>query len=150
MLEKKKIGELVIEGSNPEHSGRVRGVAGFYTPTNYFRLAKQRRVSITKVELLARDKERDQELQEARKFIAEHKRRTQELIREALDEFQSRMGTKVTTPPVTTPISDKGSHHNVFEMSDSEEDLEQPQTDPMIMDPPPVDQVYFISERYIK
>ena len=71
MLEKKKSGELITEGSNdvlsqalgnPEHSGRVRGVGGFNTPSNYFRLPKQRRVLITKADLLARDRERDQEL----------------------------------------------------------------------------------------
>lgn len=47
----------------PEHSGRVRGVGGFVTPTVYFNLPKQRRVRVTKSELLARDRERSEELE---------------------------------------------------------------------------------------
>ena len=48
----------------PEHSGRVRAVGGYISPKAYFNLPRQRR--ITKDELLARDKQRSEELQKTK------------------------------------------------------------------------------------
>lgn len=62
MLEKKKNGELKVEGANdvltmalntPEHSGRVRAVGGNVNPHVYFNIPKKPRDIITKKELIA-------------------------------------------------------------------------------------------------
>lgn len=72
MLEKKEKGEFQPSGSTDvlstaletvEHSGRVRGVGGFVTPKLFFNLPKEKRTRITKAELLARDRQRDEELE---------------------------------------------------------------------------------------
>ena len=51
----------------PEHSGRVRAVGGYISPKAYFNLPRQRR--ITKDELLARDKQRSEELQKTKEEL---------------------------------------------------------------------------------
>lgn len=81
MLEKKERGEFQSSGSMevlgrvlqiPEHSGRVRGVGGFVTPTLFFNLPKEKRTRVTKAELLARDRERDEEMERMKKeFVAQ-------------------------------------------------------------------------------
>lgn len=72
LLERKANGEFKPSGSEDvlstaletcEHSGRVRGVGGFVTPSVFFNLPKTKRSRITKSELLARDRQRDEELQ---------------------------------------------------------------------------------------
>lgn len=50
----------------PEHSGRVRGVGGFVTPTAFFNLPKAKKTKITKAELL-------EELERNRREMAELK-----------------------------------------------------------------------------
>lgn len=76
MLEKKEKGEFLPSGSidvlstaleTPEHSGRVRGVGGFVTPKLFFNLPKEKRTRITKAELLARDRQRDEELERTKR-----------------------------------------------------------------------------------
>lgn len=75
-MEKKEKGEFQPEGSmdvlstvlqTPEHSGRVRGVGGFVTPSLFFNLPKEKRTRITKAELLARDRQRDEEMERIKK-----------------------------------------------------------------------------------
>ena len=53
----------------PEHSGRVRGVGSFVTPSMFFNLPTGKRCIITKDELLSRDRERDAELEKAKQEI---------------------------------------------------------------------------------
>lgn len=78
----KKKGEFKPSGSNdvlyaalgtPEHSGRVRGVGGFITPTQYFNMPKGRRIRVTKAELLARDNQRTEELKKAKEEMEKSK-----------------------------------------------------------------------------
>lgn len=75
MLEKKEKGEFQVSGitdvlstalKKEEHSGRVRGVGGFVTPKMFFNLPKGKRTRITKAELLARDRQRDEELEKTK------------------------------------------------------------------------------------
>ena len=47
-------------GSN-EHSGRVRAVGGYVTPKRYFNLPNK--IRITKAELMARDRQRDEQFE---------------------------------------------------------------------------------------
>lgn len=70
LLEKKSKSEFHPSGSEdvltvaletPEHSGRVRGVGGYITPQAFFNLPKQKRVRITKSELMTRDRHRSEE-----------------------------------------------------------------------------------------
>ena len=79
MLEKKKMGELEMSGSwdvlslaleTPEHTGRVRGVGGSVTPKAFFNLPKTRN-RVTKAELMARDQQRDEEMEKTKKELAE-------------------------------------------------------------------------------
>lgn len=84
MLEKKEKGELQLSEfediltlalGNPEHSGRVRGVGGIATPKSFFNTPKVKRTRITKAELLARDRLRDEEME----------RRTNDLMSQIAD-----------------------------------------------------------------
>ncbi|WOG82001.1 hypothetical protein DCAR_0101160 [Daucus carota subsp. sativus] len=58
---------LITALETPEHSGRVRVFGGFISPKSYFNLPRQRR--ITKDELLARDKQRSEELQKTKEEL---------------------------------------------------------------------------------
>lgn len=69
MLEKKKAGELEFYGAedvlttaleSQEHSGKVRAVGGYITPKQYFKLPREKKIRITKEELMARDRQRDE------------------------------------------------------------------------------------------
>ena len=152
-MEKKKKGDLIIEGSNDvliqalgtqEHSGRVRGVEGFVTSTCYFGLLKLRRLAITKAELLARDRERDRELQEAKKLLADQEARIEQLLNERMAEFEARIfrGKASVIQPVT-PISDKGSHHDIspLNLGESEPDVQIKKEDDIMMVSPRSDKV---------
>lgn len=77
-MDQKEKGELKVSGSDdvltqvlgtPEHAGRVRGVGGYVNPSTYFKIPKDKKP--TKKELLARDKQRDLELEETKKAITE-------------------------------------------------------------------------------
>ena len=61
-MEKKKAGELEFYGAedvlttaleSQEHSGRVRAVGGYITPKQYFKLPREKKIRITKGELMA-------------------------------------------------------------------------------------------------
>lgn len=78
MLEKKQKGEFSPYGSTdvltvaletPEHSGRVRAVGSFVTPKIYFNLPRERKLQISKSELMARDRQRSEELEKARQDL---------------------------------------------------------------------------------
>lgn len=78
LLEKKKNGELKISGSDdvltkvlktPEHSGRVRGVGGYVNPATYFNIPRAKPDRVSRATLLARDLERDRELEETKKKL---------------------------------------------------------------------------------
>lgn len=78
LLEKKEKGEFQPSGSvdvlstaleTPEHSGRVRGVGGFVTPKLFFNLPKDKRKRITKAELLACDRQRDEEMERTKQEL---------------------------------------------------------------------------------
>ncbi|KAL6576522.1 hypothetical protein OROHE_000303 [Orobanche hederae] len=78
LLELKKNGEFTPSGSNDiltaalgtlEGSGRVRAVGSFIIPKVYFQLPRQRRVDSTKSELLARDRQRSEELEKAKQEL---------------------------------------------------------------------------------
>lgn len=82
-MEKKENGEFHLSRSmdvlgtvlqTPEHSGRDRGVGGFVSPTLFFNFSKEKRTRITKVELLARDRKRDEEMERMKKeFVTQIK-----------------------------------------------------------------------------
>lgn len=54
---------LTIALGKPEHAGRVRGVGGVVTPKSFFNNPTVKRTRITKAELLARDRQRDEEME---------------------------------------------------------------------------------------
>ncbi|PRQ17594.1 putative Ulp1 protease family catalytic domain, putative transposase, Ptta/En/Spm, plant [Rosa chinensis] len=132
LLEKKSKGELEISGSSdvlsqaletPEHSGRVRGVGGFVNPSTYFKMPKQKRIRITKAELLARDRERDRELEETKKMLAAQQARTEERLHKKIAQLEALITGKTPyTSPLNvhvvgentiSPISDKGSFQDI-------------------------------------
>ena len=68
-MEKKKKGEIQFSGAEDvlttalesrEHSGRVRAVGGYITPKQYFNFPREPKLRITKAELMARDRQRDE------------------------------------------------------------------------------------------
>lgn len=72
MFEKKEKGEIQFSGGEDvlttalesrEHSGRVRGVGGYITPKQYFNLPREKKVRITKEELMVRDRQRDEKIE---------------------------------------------------------------------------------------
>ncbi|KAL8103440.1 hypothetical protein AgCh_027861 [Apium graveolens] len=71
LLEKKEKGEIEFSGGEDvlttaldscEHSGWVRAVGGYVSPKEYFKLPREKKIRITKKELLARDRERDEKV----------------------------------------------------------------------------------------
>ena len=107
----KKNGEFTPCGSNdvlttaletPEGSGRVRAVGSFVTPKVYFQLPRQRRVDITKSELLKRDKLMTEELEKAKQDLINTKT-------EMMSEID-KLKKMITAGVVYSPgLSDKGS-----------------------------------------
>lgn len=105
LLEKKLKGEFHPSGSKDvlttalkteEHSGRVRAVGSFITPKEFFNLPRQRR--ITKDELLARDKQRSEELEKTKQDLMAQIAQLKAMIE---------AGTNIPSPM----LSDNGSHH---------------------------------------
>ena len=149
-MEKKKKGDLIIEGTNdvltlalgtPEHSGRVRGVEGFVSPTSYFGLLKHRRLAITKAKLLAHDREHDGELQEDKKLVADQEARIEQLLNERMAEFEARIFRgKASFEPVT-PVPDKGSDISPLDSDESEPDVMIKQEDDVMVVSPLSDKV---------
>ncbi|KAL8125435.1 hypothetical protein AgCh_012939 [Apium graveolens] len=91
LLELQSKGEFIPSGSQdvlttalqtPEHSGRVRGVGGFVSPSIFFNLPNGKRSRITKAELLARDCERDAELEKAKQEMAKEMEKTRQELAE--------------------------------------------------------------------
>ncbi|XP_040369464.1 uncharacterized protein LOC121051309 [Rosa chinensis] len=149
LMEKKRKGELEISGSSdvlsqaletPEHSGRVRGVGGFVNPSTYFKLPKQKRVRTTKAELLARDKERDRELEETKKIILEKQAKAEELLNKRIAQLEALITEKATYTP-HSPISDKGSFHDKEKKRPINLDVDnvQENVDDCEIVPPPAD-----------
>ncbi|KAL1826628.1 hypothetical protein ACET3Z_005040 [Daucus carota] len=86
----------------PEGSGRVRAVGSFVTPKVYFQLPRQRRVDITKSELLKRDKLMTEELEKAKQDLINTKT-------EMMSEID-KLKKMITAGIVYSPgLSDKGS-----------------------------------------
>ena len=86
----------------PEHSGRVRGVGGFVSPSIFFNIPPGRRNRITKAELLERDRERDAELEKAKKEMAMEMEKTRQEMAE--------MKALLSKANISSPIaSDKAS-----------------------------------------
>jgi hypothetical protein len=131
LLDKKQKGEFKVSGSNDiltrvlktaEHSGRVRGVGGFVNPSTYFNLPKQKRVRITKADLLARDRERELELEETKKMLKEQQEKMEAQLLEKIAQLEALvMGKQGQNAPAksvpatdeqenpVSPISDKAS-----------------------------------------
>lgn len=57
----------------PEHSGRVRAVGGFITPKAFFKLPREKKIRITKSELMARDRKMSEKMQSLESEVAELK-----------------------------------------------------------------------------
>ncbi|XP_062006048.1 uncharacterized protein LOC133723246 [Rosa rugosa] len=148
LLEKKSKGELEISGSDdvltqaletPEHSGRVRGVGGFVNPSTYFKLPKQKRVRTTKAELMARDRERNRELEETKKMLIEKQAKAEDLLNKRIAQLEALITDKANYAP-HSPISDKGSFHDrVKKNSPILDDKVQENVDDCEIVPPPTD-----------
>lgn len=109
-MEKQSKGEFNPCGSDdvlttaletPEHSGRVRGVGSFVSPSVFFNIPNGKRCRITKAELLARDRERDEELKKAKQDMAEEIEKT----RKEMAELRTILKSNVSSPM----LSDKAS-----------------------------------------
>ena len=81
-MEKKEKGEIQFSGAEDvlttalgslEHSGRVRAVGGYITPKLFFNLPREKKVRITKEELMARDRQRDEKTKALEAEIAQLK-----------------------------------------------------------------------------
>lgn len=88
----------------PEHSGRVRGVGGFVSPSIFFNLPNGKRSRITKAELLLRDRERDAELEKAKQEMALEMEKTRQKMAELMSLLDK---ANISSPP---PVSDKSSN----------------------------------------
>ena len=116
----------------PEHSGRVRGVGGFVSPSIFFNLPNGKRSRITKAELLARDRERDAELEKAKQEMANEMEKT----RQELAELKALLSKANISSPM---VSDKAScdASDVKEVKAGvEKDLEPLMVDQMDPSPP--------------
>lgn len=111
LLEQKERGDFVPSGTQdvlttalktPEHSGRVRGVGSFVTPKVFFDLPKEKRTRITKAELLARDKQRTEELEKTKQLLLLEISALKELMR---------------TSNIESPLSDKASSQPMHEVN---------------------------------
>lgn len=109
-MEKKRNGVFKPCGSDdvlstaletPEHSGRVRGAGSFVTPTLYFNLPKGKRCRITKAELLARDRQRDAELEKTKQEMTAELEKT----KREMAELKSLLKSNYPSPV----LSDKAS-----------------------------------------
>ena len=94
------VGSLLPK-ETPEHSGRVRGVGSFVSPSVFFNIPNGKRCRITKAELLARDRERDEELKKAKQDMAEEIEKT----RKEMAELRTILKSNVSSPM----LSDKAS-----------------------------------------
>lgn len=115
MLEKKLKGEFCPSGSydvlttaleTPEQSGRVRAVGSFVTPKIYFNLPRERKIQITKSELLARDRRKSEELEKAKHDLMTTK---QDMISE-IEKLKAMInggGARLNSPL----LSDRASFH---------------------------------------
>ena len=79
-MEKKDKGEIQFSGGEDvlttalesrEHSGRVRAVGGYVTPKQYFKLPQEKKIRITKEELMARDRQRDEKVDKKTQALEE-------------------------------------------------------------------------------
>ena len=120
---KKKKGEFHPSSTNDvltaaletlEHSGRVRAVGGFITPKAFFNLPRAKSSRITKAELLARDKQRSEELEKATSELRSEIAALKALIK----DFQSNL------------ISDGGSFFPGKEKGVDEDNLVKPSFPP--------------------
>ncbi|KAK1383971.1 hypothetical protein POM88_021706 [Heracleum sosnowskyi] len=116
LLEKQSKGEFSPCGSEdvltkaletPEHSGRVRGVGSFVTPSMFFNLPTGKRCRITKAELLARDRERDAELEKAKQEM-ERTRQEMERTREEMVQALKAMGLANIPSPKLSEMASCG------------------------------------------
>ncbi|XP_040366111.1 uncharacterized protein LOC121050406 [Rosa chinensis] len=86
-------------------------------------MPKQKRIRITKAELLARDRERDRELEETKKMLAAQQARTEERLHKKIAQLEALITGKTPyTSPLNvhvvgentiSPISDKGSFQDI-------------------------------------
>lgn len=107
----KRKGEFKQSGSSdvltaaletPEHSGRVRGVGSFVSPSTFFNMPKGKRTRVTKDELLARDKKREEEFE---RRTQEFDKKTENLMNEIAE-----LKALITTSNLHSPmLSDKAS-----------------------------------------
>lgn len=102
-----------------EHSGRVRAVGSFITPKEYFNLPRQRRV--TKDELLARDKQRSEELEKTKHDLMAEISQLKAFIY---------AGTNFPSPM----LSDKDSHHPGKEKHEEAIKLQTPVAKELMLD----------------
>ena len=131
-MDKKEKGEFKVSGSDDvltkalktvEHTGRVRGVGGFVNPSTYFNLPKQKRIRITRADLLARDRERDLELEETKKMLKEQQEKMEAQLLQKIAQLEALMMGKKADQDASaksaplyeeqenpiSPISDKAS-----------------------------------------
>jgi hypothetical protein len=100
----------------------VRGVGGFVNPSTYFNLPKQKRVRVTRADLLARDRERELELEETKKMLKEQQEKMEAQLLQKIAQLEALvMGKKAQDAPAkvspsleeeenpVSPISDKAS-----------------------------------------
>ncbi|KAL6535035.1 hypothetical protein OROMI_026409 [Orobanche minor] len=115
LLEKQGKGEFSPCGSedvltkaleSPEHSGRVRGVGSFVTPSLFFNLPNGKGCRITKAELMARDRVRDAEMEKAKQEMTAELERTRKEMTElkAMPKLSEHASSepKVASPSVVT------------------------------------------------
>jgi hypothetical protein len=137
LLEKKKNGELKTSGNDdvltkalktPEHSGRVRGVGGYVNPSTYFNIPRGKPDRVSRATLLARDLERDRELEETKRKLQEEAARQREFFIEKLASLEAlvrgnapinaaaRIDDTNEGEKLVSPVSDKASfQHTKYE-----------------------------------
>lgn len=112
-MEMKEKGEFEPSGSDdvltraletPKHSGRVWGVGSFVSPKLWFDLPKEKRIRITKGELMVRDRQRDEEMEKTRQEM-ERTKLEMEKTKQEIAELKSLLSASNIT---SSPLSDKG------------------------------------------